>query len=216
MRQVKGGRTRHDARIVAHLKKFFRGLAGGSRSGCLLSLNAALWQACRVMPQNLASSDTPLVKSKPKRPPKLMIGWREMITFPNWGLLGVRSKTDTGARTTALHARDVAEYEQDGVSWVSFLCDHDALGPSEPIHAKVLHRRNITNTSGVPEARYIVTTVVQIGPRQARVEISLADRGDMGFPVILGRTAMRQLRLTVDPGRSWLQSDKPKKKRNRA
>jgi hypothetical protein len=79
----------------------------------------------------------------------------------------------------------------------------------------ILHCRKITNTSGIPEERFIVATVLEIGARAERIEISLTDRSDMTFPIIIGRSAMRVLRLSVDPTRSWLRSTRssiPKEK----
>lgn len=150
----------------------------------------------------------------PKRPPKLMIGWRETLFLPQWDLPPLKAKADTGARTTALHASGIEEFRQDGALYVRFCLDHPDFGPARDLTCKVMHRREITNTSGVPDLRYIIAAHVEIGPRKGRIEISLANRADMAFPIILGRTAMRVLRLTVDPTRSWLQSEKPRQTSN--
>ncbi len=139
---------------------------------------------------------------------KMMIGWRETISLPDLGIHQFKAKIDTGALTTALHATNITRLEIDGREFVRFLPDHGVLEDVEECTLPALHRRNITNTSGIPEERFIVATVLQIGTRRARVEISLTDRSDMKFPIIIGRSAMRVLRLTVDPSRSWLQSER--------
>ena len=64
--------------------------------------------------------------------------------------------------------------------------------------------REIKNTSGIPEMRYVVTTQLLIGRRHWRVEVSLANRANMEFVLILGRTALRDHELLVNPGRSFL------------
>lgn len=142
-------------------------------------------------------------------PLKITIGWREMISLPDLSLTEFHAKIDTGARTSALHASNITKFEQNGEAWVSFIPDHDVLAETEVRTARILHERQITNTSGVPEGRFIIATHLRIGERKTQVELSLTDRSDMKFPVIIGRTALRTLRLTVDPGRSWLVSPKP-------
>ena len=76
----------------------------------------------------------------------------------------------------------------------------------------ILHTRRITNTSGIPEERFIIATTLRIGDRKGRIEVSLSDRSDMRYPIIIGRSALRLLRLTVDPSRSWLFSRTTRKK----
>lgn len=143
------------------------------------------------------------------RKPKKMIGWREIVSLPDLNINRLRSKTDTGARTTALHASCISETEINGQRWVEFIPDHDPSVPDINCKARVLHVRNITNTSGVPERRFIIATTLRIGEQEQRIEVSLTNRSEMKFPLILGRTALRLCRLTVDPSRSWLVSEKP-------
>ena len=140
------------------------------------------------------------------RIPPMPVGWRETVSLPELGLGRFKAKLDTGALTTALHASAIRRIERDGRQWVEFIPDHDGIEAAAPCLLPVLHRRDITNTSGVPESRFIVATALRIGDRTARVEVSLTDRSDMTYPLIIGRSAMRLLRLTVDPSRSWLQS----------
>ena len=149
-------------------------------------------------------------KTRKLRKPKQMIGWRESVSLPDLNLSLFSSKTDTGARTTALHASNISEIEVDGEQWVEFIPDHDASVPESCCKARVLHVRSITNTSGVPEERFIIATTLRIGEQEQRIEVSLTNRSEMKFPLILGRTALRVCRLTVDPSRSWLVSEKPK------
>lgn len=149
-----------------------------------------------------------------KRPSKLMIGWRETVSLPDLGLDAFPAKIDTGARTTAIHASDIKLYKIDGQTWVEFTPNHAGLTNVDQCRLPVHHKRKITNTSGVPEERVVAITELQIGERAERIEVSLSDRTDMRFPMIVGRTALRQLRLTVDPSRSWLQSTKPQTKKD--
>lgn len=132
------------------------------------------------------------------------IGWRERVGFPDLGIPVLRAKIDTGARTSALHAVDIEEFVQNGDAWVRFgapLSDH---GPITRCAARLVDTRAIKNTSGKPQDRYVVSTTIVLAQRRWKIEVSLANRDNMGFPLILGRTAMRRHRLLVDPGRSYL------------
>jgi len=132
------------------------------------------------------------------------IGWREMVALPDLGIAALRAKIDTGARTSALHAVDLAIYEQDGARWVDFHIPLPGMPKSRRCAALILDDRLIKNTSGIAEHRYVVETTLVLGHRHWRIEVSLADRENMEFDLILGRTAIRGRRLLVNPGNSFL------------
>ncbi|RFU12309.1 ATP-dependent zinc protease [Rhodobacteraceae bacterium W635] len=144
----------------------------------------------------------PRTRSTPRTPS--VIGWRERVALPELDLDMVEAKIDTGARTTALHASRIRPFEQDGKPWVEFHPEHDRLDRASLCRLPIHDRRAITNTGGVPEERIIIRTRLLIAGHRLRIDISLADRADMAFPIIIGRTALRRARLLVDSGRSWL------------
>lgn len=146
--------------------------------------------------------------TRPKRP-GLVIGWRETVSFPDLGLERFKAKIDTGARTTALHASGIRLEETGSVEWVSFHPRHMGLPKARRVRTRVHARRPIRNTSGVPDERIIIRTHLQIADRNFLIEVSLADRADMAFPVIIGRTAIRGHGLLVDCGRSFLTAPAP-------
>ena len=145
---------------------------------------------------------TPHLKSNPRE--RQVIGWREMVGLPQLGVSTLRAKIDTGARTSALHAIDLKPFEKDGVQWIEFHVAQPGQPRSRRCSARVIDERQIKNTSGVPEQRYVIETLLILGQRRWRMEVSLANREQMGFELILGRTAIRRRRLLVDPGRSFL------------
>lgn len=133
-----------------------------------------------------------------------VIGWREEVGLPELGLPIVRAKIDTGARTSALHATNVERFEQNGAIWVSF-CVPDPDGAQGHVcQAALIEERSIKNTSGISELRPIISTKLMLARRHWHIELSLADRFNMGFDLILGRTAIRGHRILVNPGRSNL------------
>lgn len=142
---------------------------------------------------------------KPGQPrPQQIIGWREHIALPEFGIFDLPAKVDTGARTSALHAVDQTVFERDGARWVEFMIPLKNRRTTRRISAPVLEERDIKNTGGVPERRLVVRTTLVIGKRHWLIDVSLANREKMEFDVILGRSAIRRHRMLVDPRRSYL------------
>ena len=145
--------------------------------------------------------------SREKKPPEI-IGWREYVSLPDLGVPRLRAKIDTGARTSALHAVDLEPLERDGELWMSFAVrPGDIKGQTKRFAALVYDRRAVKNTSGIPEDRWIIRTSLLLGRRRWQIQLSLANRENMGFDLILGRTAIRGHRVLVNPGRSFLAGD---------
>lgn len=141
--------------------------------------------------------------------PLLVIGWQECISLPDLDLVNFAVKIDTGAKTTALHAEDITTFIQDGEKWVRFtapaIADQPAKTCTFPVHTK----RDITNTSGTPETRIVIRTPMVLAGRRWKIDVSLTDRGNMRFPLILGRRALRRRNIAVHPDHSYLVSTKP-------
>jgi hypothetical protein len=134
----------------------------------------------------------------------LVIGWQEHVDLPLLGLTNLKAKIDTGARTSALHATDMREFERDGVPWVRFHSrfndDTQDLEVECPIH----DRREVKNTSGIPEPRIIIRTKFRIADKLWRIDLSLTARTEMKFRMIVGRSALRRHPILVDPGKRYL------------
>jgi hypothetical protein len=140
----------------------------------------------------------------------LIIGWQERVDLPLLGLTGLKAKIDTGARTSALHATDIEEFERDGAPWVRFHSRFDDDARDAEVEAPVHARRPITNTSGVPELRPIIRTKLAIAGRRWNIDLSLTERTEMTFRMIVGRTALRRHHIAVDPGRRYLLAATPR------
>jgi len=142
-------------------------------------------------------------KPIPVKVPQI-IGWREHVGLPELGIASLNVKIDTGARTSALHAQVINVRQVDGVNMVEF----NLLSAEDRVESHhvfpVYDKRAIKNTSGVPEQRYVIKTMMVLGRRSWPIEVNLADRAEMTHDMILGRIAVRRRNLFVDAGRSYL------------
>jgi hypothetical protein len=136
--------------------------------------------------------------------PVHVVGWRETIALPALRIAGMTAKIDTGARTSALHAEDLAPFERDGDPWIGFRVPMAESRTWVACAARIADQRSIKNTGGIAEIRYVIETTLVIGRHRWTIEVSLANRTEMTLPLILGRTAIRRRRVVVDPGRSFL------------
>ena len=147
-----------------------------------------------------------------KRKELPIVGWRELIHLPELGLHSVPAKIDTGARTSSLHGTVLEEFERDGEKYVRFAVYFSLQHVRQVCEAVHVDIRGITSSNGETQSRYVIKTPLKIGDVEFRAEISLADRSDMRFPMLIGRSSLRR-RFVVDSGYSWLQTPEMKVKK---
>lgn len=136
----------------------------------------------------------------------MVVGWREWVRLP--GLLpaneAIKAKVDTGARTSAIHAWDLARFDRDGQDWVRFVLHPRQNDETEvAAEARVVDERDVRSSNGDTERRLVIQTGLIIGDAVGDIELTLTNRDQMGFRLLLGRTALRG-QLVVDPSRSYL------------
>jgi hypothetical protein len=118
-------------------------------------------------------------RGKPKE--SLRVGWREWVRLADLGVGAIKAKIDTGARTSALHAFAIEPFRKSGALWVRF-----------EVHP--LQRSSATR--------------LMLGERSWPIELALTNRDQMGFRMLLGRTALEG-RALIEPGRSFLAGHRP-------
>lgn len=135
---------------------------------------------------------------------KPIIGWREWLALPQLGILAIKAKIDTGARTSALHTFSLNAFSANGQEMVRF-----GIHPLQKrddvevfCEAPVIERRHVKDSGGHVEKRYVIRTTIALKGELWQIDISLTNRDSMLFRMLLGRTAVEK-RFLIDPGQSY-------------
>ncbi|QAY58811.1 hypothetical protein ET475_01540 [Microbacterium protaetiae] len=147
--------------------------------------------------------------------PSTIAGWREWVGLPELGIGWMKAKLDTGARSSSLHAFDIQPVEGSPdrvrfrvLPWQE--SDDDAVDHECAVH----DRRIVRSSSGHTEERYVVLMDLVLLGRRISAEVTLSNRDEMGFRMLIGREALRQ-GFIVDPARSYLGGRAPRSARRR-
>jgi hypothetical protein len=135
-----------------------------------------------------------------------MLGWREWVALPEFGIAQIKAKIDTGARSSALHAESIEPYLKGGAHWLMFTVQPKKK-PGEPLiecHAPIKDRRLVSDSGGHKQRRYVIETQLLFGQHLIHAEITLTNRDTMRFRMLLGRTAMNT-HFLIDPNASYIQ-----------
>jgi hypothetical protein len=121
------------------------------------------------------------------------IGRREYVQLPDLGLDHIEAKIDTGAYRSALHCHHIAIEMEDNKKYLSFVVLdnlHEAYTGQKIRHDQFI-KKSIKNSSGDLEERYIIKTRIKLGKKIVNTTISLTDRADMKYPILLGRKFLK-------------------------
>lgn len=127
------------------------------------------------------------------------------MQLPGLDIPAVKAKIDTGATTSSLHAFDMTRFRRGGLRWVRFSVHPHLRSDSaaQVVEAEVIEDRPIKSSNGQVEMRPVIQMDIQILDRVWTADVTLTNRDEMGFRMLLGRQALRK-RFLVDPNRSFM------------
>jgi ribosomal protein S6--L-glutamate ligase len=136
---------------------------------------------------------------------KIILGSEEWCSFPELGIPTIKARVDSGAKTSALHAINIAPFKKESQNWVKFDINPIQNNVKTVIHceAPLVDKRVVKSSSGFREERYVIQTNLEIGNSNWLIEMTLTNRDSMGFRMLLGREAMSG-RVLVDPEQQYL------------
>ena len=123
------------------------------------------------------------------------LGRSDRVDLPGLGLEDIQAKIDTGAYTSSLHCLR-AEIIEGELEFVLLDEEHPEFTGIK-YRFKKFDQREIKNSFGEAEVRFVIKTKVKIFDEVVRSEFSLSNRGNLKFPVLLGRKILRH-RFLID------------------
>lgn len=142
-----------------------------------------------------------------------IIGWREWASLPDLGLIAIKGKIDTGAKTSSLHAYDITLDEKGTKTYVNFKVhplQHD-FSVVVSCRALLVDKRHVTDSGGHKEERYVIRTTMVLNGIKKKIELTLTNRESMKYRMLIGRAALKH--YYIDPTQSYLSGKTIKQKR---
>jgi hypothetical protein len=124
-----------------------------------------------------------------------ILGRSDRVDLPGLGLVNIHAKIDTGAYTCSLHCSS-AEVVNGKLEFVLLDEEHPEFTGMK-FTVKKFTQREIKNSFGEAEMRFVIKTSIKIFDRKIRAEFTLSDREKLRFPVLLGRKILRN-RFLID------------------
>lgn len=131
---------------------------------------------------------------------KIIVGSEEWCALPGLGIKAVKARVDSGAKTSSLHAINISTFKREDGTWVSYEV-HPLQGSRKvalQCESKLIDRRVIKSSNGETEKRFVVREQIHFGEQSWEIELTLTNRANMGYRMLLGREAMGQ-KILVDP-----------------
>ncbi|MCB1667605.1 MAG: ATP-dependent zinc protease [Porticoccaceae bacterium] len=163
---------------------------------------------CEVCSTTIVCPKLP-VRPIVKPPPKAMksgdlpvVGAVEMVTLVEHNLK-FRARIDTGAESSSIHASDIVLFEREGNRWVRFSVQGEKDSQPFVLERPLVRKVAIKQHEGMRERRYVVEMRLRMGDINERVEVTLADRSDLKYPVLIGRNFLTDTAV-VDVSRRYI------------
>ena len=124
-----------------------------------------------------------------------ILGRYDRVDLPELGLYSIHAKVDTGAYTSSLHCHRATV--TDGVLEFILLDEKHPEFTGLKFTFSDFEERDIKNSFGEVERRFVITTTLKIFNEDITTEFSLGNRGSLKFPILIGRKILRN-RFLID------------------
>ena len=116
---------------------------------------------------------------------KKVIGRIDKADFPALHLNDIAIKIDTGAYTSSIHCHNIIE-KDDGIH-CAFLDEEHPFYNEKEIVFEDYDIVFVKSSNGIIQKRYQVQSNIKLFGKIFKISLSLSDRQEMRFPVLIGR-----------------------------
>lgn len=120
---------------------------------------------------------------------RCIIGWRETVSIPGWGVNTLVAKVDTGARTSSIHVTNLKHLRGDDISFDVVLRRRKPVR-LQSVTTALVRMTNVKSSNGHIQERIVVRERIHIGNVDKVVDLTLSVRDKMSCRMLLGRTAL--------------------------
>lgn len=117
-----------------------------------------------------------------------LIGRREFVDFPELMLAHIEAKIDTGAYTSSIHCESISVVFENAKPVLYFTVEPNQ---KDAYRFEIFSQKKIKNSFGEMEERYVIKTLILLGGKKIRSTLSLSNRDNMRYPVLIGRKLIK-------------------------
>jgi hypothetical protein len=136
---------------------------------------------------------------------KTTIGRIDKADFPELHLQDIDLKVDSGAYTSSIHCSDIEEIEVEGDNFIRFTLldpEHEFYNNKE-FSTKSYASKMVKSSNGISEKRFLIETKIVIFNKSFPIHLTLSERKDMTFPILLGRKFLNK-KFVIDTAKKNL------------
>lgn len=134
---------------------------------------------------------------------KRIIGRKDVVDFPSFGLKGVPVKIDSGAFTSSMHCKFIQLHvnEKGSKLEVVFLDETFPGYTGERVVFTDFTTKTVKSSNGIGEERFFVKGTIKLFGETVETLFSLTERGGLRNPILLGRKLLNK-RYLIDTSKT--------------
>lgn len=118
-----------------------------------------------------------------------VVGWRETVSLPDWGIKKLRAKIDTGAQTSAVHVENLVHIDDQWIEFVVVIKEKPKRRVRR-VRTKPIRTTTVKSSNGISQERIVCETTLRMGGQEHLVEVTLVARKGMECRMLVGRTSL--------------------------
>jgi hypothetical protein len=131
-----------------------------------------------------------------------ILGWVERVRLID-PEVNLKAKLDSGADTSSLDVEIVKKFRKGDKHWIRFDLIDRVTGEKHTIVRERIRTASIVMHDAERQSRPVVRMRICIAGHVLDTEVTLIDRSEFTYPLLLGRKALESFAL-IDPGNTYL------------